>query len=166
MLLAGFTLSFYYIHIAFKQAGLSVLRIGFYLAVSAAISAFGAMVAVKIEAKLGQVRLLKVVPFVMGALYALLFVNEIAVFAFFALSFVETVLFVVSRDYINKLIASDKRATILSFDSMMFSFFMILTFPLFGFISDYIGINTSFLIFGGLLLSFAVINIVRVKKKG
>jgi hypothetical protein len=69
------------------------------------------------------------------------------------------------RDYINKLIPSEKRATILSFESMMFSFFMILLFPIFGLVSDILTMQIAFLILGAILLILSVIN-VKVLSKG
>ena len=43
-------------------------------------------------------------------------------------------------------IPSEYRATILSFDSLCFSVFMICVFPLFGFAAEYIGFTITFAI--------------------
>jgi len=122
-------------------------------------AAIGAIFAERIEKKLGEVFILKVGPIIVGILLLLFYFESFAVIPLALISFVEAVLFVATRDYINKLISSDKRATILSFDSMMFSFFMIITFPIFGFISDLISIKNAFLIFGGIITLIAFINL-------
>jgi len=48
-------------------------------------------------------------------------------------------------NYINKLIKSEQRATLLSLQSMAFSFFMIVIFPIVGKIGDYYSLETSFI---------------------
>jgi MFS family permease len=56
----------------------------------------------------------------------------------------ESVIFVAASDYINKMIPSENRATILSFASMMFSFFMITLFPVIGVIGDKYSLRIAF----------------------
>ncbi len=51
----------------------------------------------------------------------------------------------VTRDYINKLIPSGQRATLLSVDSMIFSLNMIVLFPLVGKLGDVYSLKTAFL---------------------
>ncbi|MCK5129529.1 MAG: MFS transporter [Clostridiales bacterium] len=157
--LASLTLSFFYIQIAFKDIGLSIFQIGVYLAISAVAAALGALFAEKIEKKMGEYTILKIVPIIMALMILLFYFVRFALIPLIILSFVEAILYVATRDYINQHIASDKRATILSFDSMMFSFFMIASFPLFGWVSDHIGLQTSFLIFGGIILIVALLNL-------
>jgi MFS family permease len=57
----------------------------------------------------------------------------------------ESVIFVAVSDYINKMIPSENRATILSFASMVFSFFMITLFPLIGVVGDKYSLSFAFI---------------------
>jgi len=52
--------------------------------------------------------------------------------------------FTILSDYVNTEIPSEYRATILSFDSLCFSIFMICIFPLFGLTADYAGFSSTF----------------------
>lgn len=70
--------------------------------------------------------------------------SELAGVAFIGLSMVEGIIFVTTTGYINKLIPSEQRATLLSFQSMFFSFLMIGVFPLIGKIGDIFTLQTSF----------------------
>jgi MFS family permease len=143
LLCSSVTLTFFYMQLAWKNSGLSVLEIGILLAVSSLAAAFGAFFA--------------------AVSIGLMFFSDIAIVAFCIMNFIEAVIFVATRDYINKSISSDKRATILSFESLMFSLVMILTFPAFGYLSDNIGMGISFVLLGGLMLVLSVANL-RLKK--
>src|SRR5699024_10209132 len=58
----------------------------------------------------------------------------------------DSIAYVTIGDYINKLIPSENRATILSFESMIFSFLMIFIFPLIGRIGDVVSLKFAFMI--------------------
>jgi len=60
-----------------------------------------------------------------------------AVAMFLIIGMFDSITYVVYFDYVNRLIPSAKRATLLSFSSMIFSFFMIIIFPVFGWIWDH-----------------------------
>lgn len=64
---------------------------------------------------------------------------------------------------INKLIPSEQRATIISIDSMLYSFFMICIFPVCGFLADKLSLNLVFFILG--ILQFLLMAIVFLRKK-
>ncbi len=66
---------------------------------------------------------------------------------FYILTFVTGGLaFTIFSNYINMRIPSEHRATILSFDSLSFSIFMICIFPLFGVAAEHIGFTVTFAI--------------------
>jgi len=159
------TLSFFYLQVFWKSSGFIEWQIGMILSVSYIAGMAGAFFAEKIDRKYGEVAILKIAPFLI--VIGLLLFNKIniSIFAFTILCFVDSVIYVSIRDYINKLIPSEKRATILSFESMMFSFFMILLFPIFGFVSDLITMPLAFLILGTILLVLSLIN-VHILSKG
>ncbi|MPN47748.1 hypothetical protein SDC9_195352 [bioreactor metagenome] len=81
----------------------------------------------------------------------------------------EGIIYVSISDYINKMIPSENRATILSFASMVFSFFMITLFPLIGVLGDKYSLNIAFKSLGAIGIVFVVINsyilLKRDKKK-
>ncbi len=160
LLCSSVTLTFFYMQVFWKSAGLSVLHIGIYLAASSLAAAVGAVFAAKLERALGEALILKSAPFIAAVCIALMFFTDAAIVPFCIMNFVEAVIFVATRDYINKSITSDKRATILSFESLMFSLVMILTFPLFGFLSDNIGTGYSFVLLGALMLALSFINLM------
>jgi predicted MFS family arabinose efflux permease len=60
------------------------------------------------------------------------------------LSAVEGVLFVSFSDHINRMIPSENRATLLSFQAMTFSAMMIVFFPLIGAVAEARGFKTAF----------------------
>ena len=159
VMFACVTLSFFYMQLAWKDNLLSTLQIGVYLAASALAAALGAFFAARIEKKLGETFILRAAPIVVAASIILLFFTKFALIPFCIMNFVEALIFVATRDYINKTIPSDKRATILSFESLMFSLVMIMTFPLFGFISDSVGMRYAFVMLGGLMMVMAIVNL-------
>lgn len=73
-----------------------------------------------------------------------LFITEYGFIALILLGPIDSILYVVFSDYINKLVPSTKRATILSVSGMLFSFLMILVFPLIGYIAEHYGFIVGF----------------------
>ncbi len=68
---------------------------------------------------------------------------------------------------INRLILSAERATLLSFSSMVFSFFMVLLFPVFGWIGDHFGLKYSFLFAACTAVALVIINLyILLSSKG
>ncbi len=78
------------------------------------------------------------------ALAGLAFVKELSILFFLLTSVTGGLAFTIFSDYINSRIPSEHRATILSFDSLCFSIFMICVFPLFGLLAEHIGIAITF----------------------
>lgn len=80
------------------------------------------------------------------ALVGLSLFEEYSVFFYILTCITGGVAYAIFSNYINMGIPSEYRATILSFDSLCFSVFMICVFPLFGFAAEYIGFTTTFAI--------------------
>lgn len=78
------------------------------------------------------------------ALTGLAFMKELSVAFFLLTSITGGLAFAILSDYINSRIPSEYRATILSFDSLCFSVFMIGVFPLFGLLAQEIGFSLTF----------------------
>ncbi len=141
-----YTTEFFYMQNHLKALGHSTFEIAIILSVGALLAAFIATQAYKLEK---HFKLKNLIIFsILGAV--LLFwgmtIRGVEKYAFVLLSGIEGLLFVVMGDYINKLIPSDKRATILSFQSMIFSLFMIVLFPVVGKLGDTFGLNTAFVL--------------------
>jgi MFS family permease len=161
ILSASVTLSFYYLQIAW-EGGTDVFGIGLYLAASSAAAAAGAALAEKAEKAekaLGESAILKITPVLIALSVISMYFTDFALIPLCVISALETIVFVATRDYINRLIPSDKRATILSFESMICSVVMILIFPLFGLVSDSLGMGSTFLILGGAMAVMALVNL-------
>ncbi|MBP1925364.1 MFS family permease [Sedimentibacter acidaminivorans] len=78
------------------------------------------------------------------ALAGLAFIKELSILFFLLTSVTGGLAFTIFSDYINSRIPSEHRATILSFDSLCFSIFMICIFPLFGLLAEHIGFSITF----------------------
>lgn len=152
------TLSFFYLQVAWKTSGFMEWNIGLFLAVSSVCGAFGGLIAEKVDRRFGDVVIMKYSPYLVAVLIPSFYFVRISIVSFSILCILESIIFVATRDYINKLIPSKMRATIMSFDSAVFSLCMISLFPVFGFVSDHIGINQTFLLLGSIFLILSLIN--------
>lgn len=152
------TLSFYYLQLAWENEQISTAGIGLYLAASSIAAAAGAFFAHRIEKRLGERTILAGAPLMLALLIFALSFTHMALIPFCVISVLETVIFVATRSYINHIIPSAQRATILSLESTLFSLVMIAIFPLFGAVSDQLGISATFLLLGGLMLILALGN--------
>lgn len=146
-LIFTFTVSlFFYLQNFWKGEGFSEFQIGLIFAIASLMTGLTGLAAHKIEKKLGgEQGLVRIIP-----LFLILSLWGIAVspikFPFYLLiGLMEGVLFVAISDYINRLIPSEYRATVLSFQSMVFSFFMIVLFPVIGLIGDNFGLIRAFI---------------------
>jgi MFS family permease len=140
------TTFYYYLQTYWKAGGRSEFRIGFVIALQCLVSGLAGLAAPRVEKRYGEIGLLNFLP-----LIQLFCLWGIALSpwkeAFFILTGIaEGILFVARSDYINKAIPSEYRATILSFQSMLFSVLMILIFPLLGWIGDRWSLELGFLI--------------------
>lgn len=158
------TLTFYYLQNYLKGQGFNEFQIGAVLAGAALSAALGGLLSEKIDRMLGEKRVLKWLPLLTAAgLWGLAF-DEILIPCFFLLNALDSILFVTLSSYINKRLESDKRATILSAESMLFSISMILTFPAFGKAADLWGYGFAFVSLAALATAMFGVN-VRVLKR-
>lgn len=135
---------FFYLQNYLKSNGFSEAMIGMMLAASSLIGAAVATQAYKIEKVLTEKGILLIMPIItIGCIWGIALTKYHYAFYIIMMA-VEGIIFVATSDYINKLIPSQNRATILSFASMVFSFFMIFIFPLIGKIGDMYSLQTAF----------------------
>lgn len=139
-----YTTTYFYIQNYFKTMGQSEFWIGCIIAVASLSSLLTSTSAYKIEKRLGARTLITTSGTIALMLFGIIGFTTFDTFAFIGLSMVESLLFVVFCDYINQLIPSEIRATLLSFKAMIFSIMMIVLFPLVGWIADTFGFDTAF----------------------
>lgn len=158
IIMAFCTCIFFYLQIYLKGNGYSEGVIGIIYAISSLTSALVSTQVYLIEKKIKEQRLLLIIPFItIGCIWGIALSKFHYVF-FVLLMVSEGIIYVSISDYINKMIPSENRATILSFTSMAFSFFMITLFPFIGLIGDRYSLTTAFKSLGVLGIVFVLIN--------
>ncbi|MDK2885746.1 MAG: hypothetical protein PWP54_304 [Thermosipho sp. (in: thermotogales)] len=158
------TIFFFYLQNYFLSLGINQFQIGIIMAFSGIFSAIMSYFTHRVEKKLGLKRLLIFIPFSYSLLSLGLLSNIPYVFNML-LSGLIGVLYIVYIDYVNKKIPSEKRATILSMCSMVYSLYMIVFFPLFGKIADEFSFKVSFIFISVILMIFSIINGILLIKK-
>jgi len=141
-----YTTEFFYMQNHLKALGHTTFEIGVILSIGAVLAAIMATQAYRLEKHFSLKKLIRFAIVMAVVLFWGMTIKGVEKYAFVILSGIEGLLFVVMGDYINKRIPSDKRATILSFSSMIFSFFMILLFPVVGKLGDIYGLATAFIL--------------------
>jgi MFS family permease len=148
LFIEGFSLFCTTLHFYFqsflKFRGYVEWQIGIVLALSSLAGMLGAANAHRLEQRLGKRRLVSFSPFVALAAFALIAFTGLEIPAMILRAGVEGVLFVSFSDSINRLIPSEHRATLLSFEAMSFSVMMIVFFPTIGAVADRAGFKTAF----------------------
>jgi len=154
------TTTFFYMQIYCKVNGVQENAIGLLFAASGGIGALGGLFAYRLERFVKEKRLLYLLPFLFMFVMWGMVRFETAVGAFLLIGFIDSLMFVVYSDYINRLLPSERRATLLSFSNMVFSFFMIFLFPTFGWIGEHFGLEASFTVTAVIATVLAVVNLV------
>lgn len=158
---------FFYLQNYLKGYGFSEATIGTLYTISSLAAAFTATQVYKIEKRIKEQGILQIIPFIMVAGIWGVAISKYY-FAFFTLvTITESIIFVSVNDYINKRIPSENRATILSFDSMVCSFFMIILFPIIGIIGDNYSLSSAFKLLGIVSSVLVIVNcfVISIKKK-
>ncbi|MCK8060714.1 MULTISPECIES: MFS transporter [unclassified Fusibacter] len=139
------TTLFFYFQNFLKGKGFSETWIGVTLASASLLSILFSTRAHWFEEKFGRYRIIRT-----SAVATLIALAGIAflpmeIAFFIMISCIDGVLFVAFSDYINQLIPSEHRATLLSFQAMVFSLLMILYFPVFGWVASSFGFKAGFI---------------------
>lgn len=150
---------FFYFQNYLLGNGISQDKIGIILALSSLGSAIVGANAYRIEKKIGQVGIIAVVPILISLCIWGVALSSYYYIFFIAVSSMESLIYVVAGDYINKLIPSEKRATILSTGSMIFSAYMIVVFPLIGKMGDMYSLKISFQIIAFIATVMSIISL-------
>ncbi|HAS72949.1 MAG TPA: MFS transporter [Clostridiales bacterium UBA8960] len=149
------TTVFFYLQNYMKGDGYSEASIGVLYAVTALGGALLAPQVYKIENIIKERGILLFMPIITTLCLFGVALSKWHFMFFIPMALAEGLIFIALGDYINKVIPSENRATILSMASMAFSFFMITIFPVVGFIGDQFGLKVSFFMMAivGMLLT-------------
>ena len=153
-----FTTLYFYFQNYLKSIGYVEYQIGLVLGISAGMSIVSATLAYRIEKRMGERGLILLASPVSIMLFGMIALTRLEPLAMVLISGVEGILYVVFSDYINKRIPSRHRATILSFEAMVFSVMMIVFFPVIGVISERSGFKTAFALIAVIALIITAIS--------
>lgn len=156
---------FFYLQNYLKALGNSEFQIGVILSIGALFAAITATQVYKLEKKFNLNHLIITSIIIAVIAFWGMTLSGIEKYAFIILSAIEGLLFVVIGDYINRWIPSDKRATVLSFQSMIFSVFMIILFPVVGKLGDVFGLDRAFVLVAGCATFSLFVLLYRVVKR-
>lgn len=145
LLFTFMTCLFFYLQNFWYLQGKNEFYIGTIFAIGSIISGITGVRAASIEQRIGEKGVLLIMPLLLlFCLWGVAFSPYPHIF-YLITGIIEGILIVAISDYINRLIPSQNRATILSFQSMTFSFFMIILFPTVGWIGDSFSLRAAFL---------------------
>lgn len=139
-----YTTVYFYIQNFFKAGGHSEFWIGTLIATASLASLLTSTLAYKIEKHLGPKKLIYYAGSLSLVCFGIIAFTTLDPLAFVGLAMMESMLFVVFSDYINQLIPSATRATLLSFKAMIFSIMMIILFPIIGWVGDTFSFDAAF----------------------
>lgn len=128
----------------------------YFLAFHSLSAAIGGFFAERIERKIGERKLMLIAPFLMMLFFWGILIPYYGFITFILIGFLDSLFFVVIFDYINKLIPTETRASVLSFFGMCFSLVMIVIFPIVGWIGTVTDIRYGYL-FIAMVVSLVVI---------
>ncbi len=158
------TTMFFYLQNFWKGNGLNEFKIGIVFSIGALFCSIFASIIDKIEGRLKDRGILLYVPILLLiSIGGIAFTRYSYVF-YILMGLCEMIIWVVVGNYINILIPSENRATILSFRSMIFSFFMVALFPVVGKLGDVIGLDNTFRMIFYVMLILVCINTIIVRK--
>jgi len=152
------TCIFFYLQNFLKGEGYSEAIIGVVYAASFVAAALTASWVHRIVRVIKEQGILLIIPFVTVACLWGIALSPYHFIFFILLTITEEIVYIAMSDYINKMIPSENRATILSFSSMIFSFFMITVFPLVGLLGDRYSLDFAIMCLGGLGSIFVLFN--------
>lgn len=139
------TTVFFYSQQYFSDMSYSKTAIAIICAISSFIEAISSKYAYKLENLLKlKGTLISISLINIFSLMGLALIKDLSVVFFLLTSITGGLAFTIFSDYINSRIPSEYRATILSFDSLCFSAFMISVFPIFGILAEKNGFSITF----------------------
>jgi len=166
LMAAPVTTVFFYFQIYLSDLEYSIYFIGLLLGFHALLGSVGAYFAQEIEKRYKEKLILYLIPIFIVFSFWIFQIDEIIFIPFIILGFLESILYVVLSDYINKLIPSEQRATVLSFGSLVFSIIMIILFPVIGYFGEIYSLKFSFMILAFIVSILYFVLLIILRKNG
>lgn len=143
------TIVFFYGQQYFSELGLNKIEISLIMLFSSLFSCIGSITCEKVIAIFKE-NTKYIISILMGVSIVMISSKNIVIsIIFFAImNYANSVLYPIQSASLNKLIPSEQRATIISIDSMMFSFTMVCLFPACGLVGDVFNLHITFFILG------------------
>ncbi|MBI9009419.1 MAG: MFS transporter [Tenericutes bacterium] len=136
----------------------------YFLALHALTAGVGGLLAERMEKKFGERKLMLFLPIILSLCFFAILLPNYGYIGFILIGFIDSIFYIVLVEYINRLIPSDTRASVLSFFGMAFSFIMILIFPIMGIIGEGFSIWYSYLYVAVLVAIISIVLIVLLQK--
>ena len=142
----------------FKNISIPVAVYGILWTCLNATVGFSALLAYRIERKLGETRVVTLIVLLTTITYIALFLSQsfwllAIIFVFYILRGIATP---VLKDYINKLISSETRASVLSLRNLIIRGIFSLLAPFVGYLADKVSLQVAFLIAGSTFFIFSL----------
>ncbi|MFR1449892.1 MAG: MFS transporter [Beduini sp.] len=154
----------YYLTNYYKGLNIQMSHISMILSLENIAGILGGLVTYRIMQKLSQRSILIFIPLMIVLSAFFIPVYPFSIIALVTMGFSESIIYVSTTTFLNQLIESQYRATLLSCSSMIFSLVMIIFFPLVGLFGDVFSLKTAFFILAGFLVLNYVIYVYFVEK--
>lgn len=164
LLFAPVTSLFIWAQDFFTSNGYSNTWMLYFLAIHSIASAIGGFIASKVEAKFGERKMLIIIPILMAVCFWVTLSVQFGYIGFIVVGFLESIFYVILIDYVNRMIPSETRASVLSFMGMSFSMVMIIIFPIMGIIGQVSSLWYGYL-FVAIIVTIVVILLMIVIRK-
>lgn len=166
MIAAPITSLFFYFQIHLENLDYSLGLIGILLGVHSFMGVLGGYVSVSLEKRFKEKLILFIIPIFIVFSFWVIQIDELIFLPFVLLGLLDSVFYVVLSDYMNKIIPSEHRATILSLNSFAFSLVMLILFPILGVIGDNFGLKFAFMILAIIVTGFYFLLLFVMKSNG
>lgn len=164
MMLAPVTSLFLFLPDYLLDLDYTKFEIGILLSAHSLMAALGGYFAHSLEKKYQEKKILYFVPLLMTLSFWLILNVRIIYAPFVILGFLESLFYIVLLDYMNKMIPSEVRATALSVSGLMFSFVMMIIFPVIGYLGDVYSLSIGFLVLAIIVTLFYLFLLWVLKK--
>ena len=146
MMTAPTTTVFFFYQNYFDSYGVPIYLITIYIGLHSGASAIGGVFASKLEGKFGEKKILYIVPLIISISFWFILIPQITLVPFIVIGVMDSIFYIVLVDYMNRMVSSEVRATVLSVFGMTFSIIMIVVFTTIGYIIDKIDFATGFFV--------------------
>ncbi len=156
IILSSLVTAHYYVSLYWINQGFTLSIISIWFMIQSGGSILGGIIVSRLI-KSHHVNWIKGISLFIAICLWLIVNPDFGIISLFLLGFMESLLYVTLMHIINDAINSEQRATILSINSMFFSFIMIIIFPLFGYIGDIANLVLAFNLLAGFTTIIAIL---------